>query len=220
MSDFGSFAAAVELIGVMAVTGAAFASTNVDNLVLISAYDARPGYRPVFLKLTFILVCLTVLSVSLALARAADTLPAGMIRYLGLIPMAIGAHQAVKLLVGQISALKAADQGAGPEAAPNWNGIFAYLGVALVLLANSSDSVVVLAPLLADLKPAYVMADFVAALATAFVMSVLAHRLARHPASRIYLEKFAQWALPFLLIAIGLLIFTDEPAAILLSPAG
>ena len=63
-----------EAISVMGVTGAAFVSTNLDNLVVLSAYAAKPGYRPLPIKLSFVLVCLLVLVVSLALGRAAGAL--------------------------------------------------------------------------------------------------------------------------------------------------
>jgi cadmium resistance protein CadD (predicted permease) len=209
LSDLNTTVTLAELIGVMGVTATAFVSTNVDNLVLVSAYGARPGIRPLLLKLTFVLVCLAVLLVSLVLARAADTLPADKIRYLGLIPIGIGTYQAIKLFTG-----RAGDEDPAAKAAPELNGVFAYLSFGLVLLANSSDSVAMLTPLLADLKPAFVAAYFAAVLAVALAMSFLAQILVRQPALRVYLEKFAKWALPFLLIGIGLLILTDEPADI------
>ena len=95
-------------------------------------------------------------------------------------------------------------------------GFSAYFGFALVLLANSSDSISIMTPLLADLKPLLVLVSFAAAVAMAILMTWLANILAHHPASRAYLEKIAKWALPFLLIGIGWLILTDEPSDIFL----
>jgi hypothetical protein len=62
-------------------------------------------------------------------------------------------------------------------------------------------------PLMADLKPVFVLAGFVAALLAAIAMSALAHVLALHPASKIHL-------LPFLLVGIGLLILIEKPSDI------
>ena len=197
-----------EALSVMGVTGAAFVSTNLDNLVVLSAYGAKPGYRSLPTNLTFVLVCLLVLVVSLALSRAAGALPADKIRFLGLIPMGLGASQIVRLIFG------AADGLPGPEASPLPRGISAYLGFALVMLANSGDSVSVLTPLMADLKPAFVVAGFAAALIAAIAMSALAHVVARRPASKMHLESFAKWVLPFLLVGIGLLILIDRPSDI------
>jgi cadmium resistance protein CadD (predicted permease) len=91
-------------------------------------------------------------------------------------------------------------------------GFSAYFGFGLVLLANSSDSVSVMTPLLADLKPGFVLACFVAAVGVAIAMGWLAGALARHPAARVHLEHVSKWMLPFILIAIGALIFADLPS--------
>jgi cadmium resistance protein CadD (predicted permease) len=196
-----------EAISVMGVTGAAFVSTNLDNLVVLSAYAAKPGYRPLPIKLIFCFICLLVLVISLALSRAAGALPADKIRHMGLIPMGLGTYQIARLFLG-------ADEGPGPEISPAANEISAYIGFALVMLANSSDSVGVLTPLMADLKPVFVVAGFAAVLIAAVAMSALAHFLARRPASKIHLETFAKWVLPFLLVGIGLLILIDKPSDI------
>ena len=196
-----------ETISVMGVTGGAFVSTNLDNLVVLSAYAAKPGYRPLPIKLSFVLVCLLVLVVSLALGRAAGALPADKIRFLGLIPMGLGIYQIAKLLP------PGGRQSPSPEISPA-NEISAYLGFALVMLANSSDSVSVLTPLMADLKPVFVVAGFAAALIAAVAMSALADFLAQRAASKILLETFAKSVLPFLLVGIGLLILIDKPSDI------
>ncbi|VTZ49939.1 Cadmium resistance protein CadD, predicted permease [Methylocella tundrae] len=214
MSAFASPQMLIEALSVASAAAISYGSTNFDNMVVLSAYGARPGYHPSFVRLTFVLVCVTVLAVSLALARAADALPAENIRYLGLIPIGLGGYQLMQLIVSQLGMSRAgrADELIGEPRGPI--GLYAYLGFATVLLANSSDSVSVLTPLFADLKPAFVPACFIAAMAVAILMSALAALLARHPVSRSLLEKMAKWILPFLLIAIGALILTDRPADI------
>jgi cadmium resistance protein CadD (predicted permease) len=197
----------IEALSVAGAAAAAYLSTNFDNLVVLSAYGAKPGYRPIFVKATFIFVCLTVLFVSLALAEAAEALPPEKIRYLGAIPIALGFYQIIKLIIG-----RGDGGGLGLDAPPDSIGFSAYLGFALVLLANSSDSISIMTPLLADLKPLFVVACFAAAMAVAVAMSAFASVLASHSASKSYLEKLAKWVLPFLLIGIGLLIILDRPS--------
>ncbi|RBP15487.1 cadmium resistance protein CadD (predicted permease) [Roseiarcus fermentans] len=197
----------VEAIGVAGLVAASYASTNLDNFVVVSAYSAKSGYRPVYVKLTFALVCLTVVCVSLALARAADALIADQLRYLGFIPIGIG--------LWQLGALVFAGRGAAERPAddePARVGWALYLGFGLSLLANSSDSVIVLAPIFADLRLAFVVVCAVAALSVAIAMSSLATVIATNPLLRAKLEKIADRALPFLLIAIGLMIVLDKPA--------
>ncbi|SFK19571.1 cadmium resistance transporter [Methylocapsa palsarum] len=200
----------IEAFCVASMSATSYVSTNLDNLVVISAYGARPGYRPFFVKLTFVAVCLMVLSVSYALAKAADALPAYDLRYLGLIPMALGAYQIVGLVMR-----RGADDDETTEAeAKAAIGFSAYFGFALVLLANSSDSVSVMTPLFADLKSAFVLECFATAVVAAILMGSLAGALGRHPLARVYLEAFAKWILPFVLIAIGALIFVEAPSDI------
>ena len=188
-----------------------YVSTNFDNLVVLSAYGAKPGYRPLYVRLTFIFVCVTVLVVSFLLAQAADSsISAKQVRYLGLIPIALGGYQLLRLMLNRGGEDESVDE------APVPMGFATYIGFALVLLANSSDSVSVMTPLLADLKPLLVLVTFAAAVVMAILMTWIANVLAHHPASRAYLEKIAKWALPFLLIGIGVLILRDEPSDIFL----
>ncbi len=87
-----------------------------------------------------------------------------------------------------------------------------YLGFALVLLANSSDTISLLTPIFADLKSEFLFVCFAAAAAMAVFMSSIAHYLASHPISRAFLEKLAERVLPFLLIGIGILVLADWPS--------
>ncbi len=61
MSDPNSSLFLIEALSVASVAAMSYVSTNFDNLVVLSAYGAKPGYRPLYVKLTFICVCLTVL---------------------------------------------------------------------------------------------------------------------------------------------------------------
>ncbi len=172
-------------------------STNFDNLIILSAYGAKPGYRPLFVKFAFLLVCLIVLLVSFALANSASRLPIDKIRYLGLIPIGLGCYHLFKLIFGRTPDASAKEIEVRESIA-----LSAYAAFALMLLANSSDTVSILTPIFADLKPAFFLACFGVVVATAFFMSAAAGYLAQHPVLRLYLERFAEWALPFLLIGI------------------
>ncbi len=200
----------MEAFGVAGLAATSYASTNFDNLLVMSAYGVKPGFKPVFVRLTFLGVCLTVLIISFALAQAADSFAAGKIHYLGLIPLALGLQQIGSLLLWR----RAKEDAEAAQLAPQI-GVTAYLGFALVLLANSGDSVGMMTPLLADLQPAFVPACFLAAVAAAAAMSWLANFLAQRPQLKIHLERVAKWGLPFVLVAIGLLIFANQPSDLL-----
>ena len=119
----------------------------------------------------------------------------------------------LRLIGGHVSAGHSNSEDPSLAEPPGPTAFFALLGFALVLLANSSDSISIMTPLLADLKPVFVLACFAAAVTVAIVMSSLANSLARHPAMRSSLEMIAKLALPFLLIGIGVLIFMDPTSS-------
>lgn len=209
MSTSVSLQLFIELLSVVSLTAISYVSTNFDNLVILSAYGARPGYRPFYVKLTFVLVCLTVLLLSLVLANAADALPAGKLRYLGLIPITLGGYYLFKLIFD-----RSGGQEPKRDERANAKNQSLYLGFALVLLANSGDTISLLTPIFADLKTEFLFACFAAVVAMAVLMSSIANILSSHPVSRSHLEKLAARLLPFLLIGIGLLILTDKPSDI------
>ena len=203
---------AVEALSVAGMAAVSYASTNVDNLVILLAYRAKPGYRPFYVGLTFVSVCLLALLVSLALAVAAQALAPDKIRYLGLIPIGFGCYHLLRL-----ARRRAGRDAPGPRQPPGSTGVFAYCGFALVLLANSADSISLMMPILADLKAVFVVACFAGAATMAVLLGGLAHVLARAPGSGPYLEALEKWVLPFLLIGVGILILADTPTDLLIA---
>lgn len=197
----------LELVSVASLTAASYTSTNFDNLVVLSAYCVKPGYRTFYVKLTFVLVCLTVLVISLGLGNVADTLPANKIRYLGLIPVTLGCYQLLNLALVREDNQKLKE--IEPVASPTFS---IYLGFALVLLSNSGDTISLLTPIFADLKSEFLLVCFAIAVAMAFLLSATAHVLTGHPLSKAAFEKLAKWALPFLLIGIGIMVLADRPS--------
>ena len=211
MFDAASFPFPIEALSVAGLSALSYGSTNIDNLVILSAYSVKSGYRPSLVRLTFVFACLIVLIVSFLLAQAADNgFFARHTHYLGAIPLAVGAWQLLQLVLGRAGEGQLEEgPSLGPGEAPT--GLAAYFSFALVLLANSGDSVAVMTPLLADLKPSLLLAGFAAALIVAVVLTGLAGFLAHHPATRVHVQRIAKWALPFLLIGIGILILTGRP---------
>ncbi len=227
MNGVNTLSAAIETVGIAGLVAFSYASTNLDNFIVLSAYSAKPGYRPLFGRLAFVSVCLTVILASLLLARVADSLIADKLRYLGLIPLGLGLYQLGKLVFRR-------SQPDGEDKAdkdPSLVELSFYLGFALALLANSSDSVIVLTPIFADLKLAFIFICAIAAV-VAIAMSGVAGYIGTHPLLRAQVEKIGPWALPFLLIGIGLMILSNKPddafvaeddqpsAAIALAPSG
>ena len=62
MNGVNSFGSAIEALGIAGLVAFSYASTNLDSFLVLSAYSAKPGYRPVYGRLAFVSVCLTTLS--------------------------------------------------------------------------------------------------------------------------------------------------------------
>ena len=200
----------IQTLSISGVAAISYVSTNFDNLVFLLAYGVKPGYKPRLVNLTFLLVCLVVLVASLLLALAVSTLPPEKIRYVGLIPIGYGCYHLAQVFMGRVDGnVLGSNEDPGPI------GFSAYLGFALVLLANSGDTMSVMMPIFANLRPVFVLACFAAGIAMAMFMSALASVLALYPASRRRLEKLHKWVLPFLLIGIGILILTETSVEML-----
>ncbi len=207
MGELISFRFVIEAIGLAGLVAFSYASTNLDNFVIFSAYSARPGYRAMFGGLAYVSACLIVILVSLVVARAADTLIANKLRYLGVIPLGIGLYH----LCGLVFQRARHEDAAPAIKESNFLGWPFYLTVGLALLANSSDSIVVLTPIFADLRPPLIPVCAGAAIAMAVVISSIAAFIGTQPLLRARIEKVAHWAMPLVLIGIGVMILTREP---------
>jgi cadmium resistance protein CadD (predicted permease) len=209
LTGANSFPFVIEALSVGSLAALSYVSTNCDNLVILSAYSVKPGYRSSLVRLTFVFVCLMVLIVSFLLAQAAgSSFLARRLHYLGAIPLSLGLWQLLQLLLRRAEDEDAADEAIPPKR----TDLAAYVSFALVLLANSGDSIGVMTPLLADLRSSLVVACFASAMVVALVMTWFAKFLAHNPATRRHVQRVAKWALPFLLIGVGLMILTDKPA--------
>lgn len=209
MSDPTSLHIIIEVLSIATVTAISYVSINFDNRVVLSTDGAKLGYQPLWVNLTYPMVCLPVLLASPTLALAADALPPEAIRYLGPLLIGFGCYHFVRL-----SRDRAAGDALRQSDAPDPIGLSAYIGFALALLANGSDSISVITPILAEMQPGFVVACFVADVAMAVFMNVLADNLARHPGSKPSFEKLDKWVLPCLLLGIGILIFKNTPSNI------
>lgn len=121
------------------IAGGAYLGTNLDNLVILSAFAASGvSFRTVALAsgltLAVILVVATVLSL------VATVLPVDALRILGVIPLAMGVKGIKDLIFGR-------EEDVAVNAAPG------VMGVMVVMLSNSADTFAVLLPLLAETTP-------------------------------------------------------------------
>jgi cadmium resistance protein CadD (predicted permease) len=186
--DWTSLSMAILLVPV------AYASTNIDNLLIMAALAGGRASRAAIVT-GFILASLVVLIVSASAIVIEALIPPVVLGYLGLVPISIGLY----LLLAPASG----DDGAAVTAA-TWPAITG------LLVANSSDTMFALGPLFAEsgtsarigLAAGFVL---VAALWLALILGV-SSKLAR---SR-RLARIAPRIAPWMMILIGLYILSDS----------
>jgi cadmium resistance protein CadD (predicted permease) len=186
-------------IQIALVTGASFLSTSADNLVLLAVLLGQRGQRSLPVMLGYLAAALVIGAGGLVVARLADAFPPNLFGFLGLVPLGMGAVRLTRAIRGRESAASAA-----PE--PRTIGI---AGVALLMLANSSDTFLVLLPLFAETPEPYTYVM----VATIAVVSIgwfgLALAVGGHPRMRGWIERVERWLVPVLLIGVGLYVLSD-----------
>lgn len=180
------------------VAALAFASTNMDNLLLLVSWllaGAMPASR---LFAGYALGMLGVLALSVLMGLAGYLFPIDYLGYLGVIPMLLG----LRLLLGN---LRRAVPGA--DAPPSAVG--GVLAVAATQLSNGVDTVLVFAPLLADsrlLFDAQIAVLFVVLFCLWFLLArVFSLHASRLPA----IERLGRWLAPVVMIGVGFYILSD-----------
>jgi cadmium resistance protein CadD (predicted permease) len=180
-----------------------FVSTNVDDIVLLAAFfggaiQARAVVAGQFIGMGVLT------GASVAAAYAAVTVPDEWLRWLGVIPLIMGLYLLVQWWRRRGQPTPEDDD---LQAEKRIEGRLhsQVLAVAAVTLANGGDNLSVYIPVFAnDLAavPSYVV---VFAILTA-VWCWLGYAFVRHPAGAAVMQRYGHLVLPFVLIAIGILI--------------
>src|SRR5262245_36640338 len=125
----------------------AFASTNVDDLFLLAAYFAVPGYRPGAVILGQFMGIGTLTLASAVAAFAALTLPEGLVALLGIVPLGLGIQRLLHLR--EKLPLDREPLRIHTKSDPGGSALHQSLAVAGVTIANGGDNLGVYIPLFA-----------------------------------------------------------------------
>jgi cadmium resistance protein CadD (predicted permease) len=186
---------------VLSTLGAAvvvFASTNIDDLVVISAFFADPARRPSAVVVgQFVGIGVLTLGSALA-ALLALVIPAGWVGLLGLGPLALGLRGLFRLGHDRTAAVQpdTPEHGARSPSAP-------WLAMTLVTVANGGDNLAVYIPLFSrDLSKVPLYAAVFAALTA--VWCAVGYGLVHHTGLGHRIRAWGHVVLPFVLIGLGL----------------
>ena len=184
-----------------------FVVTNLDDLLLLSLFFARAGDRPGRRRQVVIgqyLGMAGIVALSVLAAMGAALLPSSWLTYLGLVPLALGIREAVRVARGR-------GEEADEEVAAR-DGVPGAWFVASVTLANGGDNVAVYVPVFANVGAgtvAVIVATFVAMTALWCAGAVW---IATRPSVARALERWGHVLLPVVLIALGVAILVEGGA--------
>ena len=192
-----------QILTITSMTALSYASTNVDNLllgvVLLGANRDQQG--PIKLGMVSAAVAVMLLCAIGLVVR--HTVDAGLVGYLGLLPIALGLRHLWLGFVGGNATYGETTSFAGRGAVAIW------LGTAALMMANSGDTVALFLPLLADTRPAVFPLVALAYLGTAIAWALLAWALASRPWVARTMDRYGARLLPWVMIGVGLYILAN-----------
>jgi cadmium resistance protein CadD (predicted permease) len=200
-----------QIVTALGVGVPVFASTNVDDILLLSAFFSDPSFTNHQVVIGQLLGIGVLVVVSAACAFLSLAVPEGWIGLLGLAPLALGLRGLWALWRDRRTTPAETLPGERPPSAT----YFTALAVAGVTVANGGDNLGVYIPLFAknlSLVPVYAAIFAVMTV----IWCVLGHALVNNPLIGGRIRHYGRMALPFVLIGLGLWIWSS--ALVLLRP--
>lgn len=195
-----------EIVTVLGIAVVAFVSTNIDDILLLSAFFADDHLRTRSVVLGQFAGIAALVVTSAVCALAALVVPEGWTSLLGLAPLAIG--------LWKLPSVWRRRNNEAEEGAPHDQELAAQrrthsqvLAVALVTVANGGDNLAVYIPLFAKQPAALPIYAAVFAVMTG-VWCGLGYLLVNNRIIGARMRRFGRVALPFALMALGLYILS------------
>ena len=186
------------------LVAATYIATNIDNLLLLVAWLLAHRGSPWRIAVGFSLAAIAVLAASWGLALSANFIPVEYVGYLGIVPMLLG----LKILIDLLRHRSSGSSGpAGSTMSP--------ATIAVSLFANSVDTMLVFAPLLADSSDAADFRIVTAYLLVAAAWFGVAYFFSRHARRLRAVVATGQWIAPLVMIAVGFYILNNTATDVL-----
>lgn len=192
----------IELLGLVLAAAAAFAATNVDDLLLLTALYgvARGGHalRGGQIVAGQYLGVGALVALSAAAAFGLLLVPEALVGLLGLVPIALGVRAALAARAGS------ADE--PPTLLPATLGTG---GIAAITVANGADNIAIYVPFLASVGAAGIAVVVVVFAALVAVWCLVARHLGSRPATRAAVDRHGHVVVPVVLVALGVLVLVQ-----------
>lgn len=197
------------LIASMATIGIAvivFASTNIDDILLLAAFFADPKIRARNIVIGQYLGLGILFTVSAVAAMASVLVPEGWSGLLGIVPLSLGIKSLFELCKkGHDDEIKV------QESEHRIEGRFhsQMLAVSMITVANGGDNLGVYIPLFAKDTAFIPLIGFVFLFMTA-VWCLAGYFLVNNPLFGHHVQHYGRIALPFVLAGLGVFILSDS----------
>ena len=187
-----------EVAIIVGVSIVAFVSTSLDNLFLLMGIIAGSGMRTRTVAAGYVASLACVLALGLALSYTVDPATDRWLRWLGVVPFSMG--------LIRLRQAATPDDGSAIDGVPSGGAgsVFA------VMLASSGDSFGVFTSLMAESQKPLAFVVAATALSMATLWAALARWVVDHPVVAPRMRALDRFAVPPMLIAIGLYIFFDS----------
>ena len=190
-----------DLVAALGVGVVVFASTNVDDMLLLAVFFADPDFTRRQVVAGQFLGMAALVAVSAVCALFAVAVPPGWIGLLGLVPLGLGIR-------GLILRFSRGHGEAAPHSERPRGARSRTLAVAGVTIANGGDNLGVYVPLFSSTPRNLAVYALVFAAMTA-VWCLGGYYLVENPIIGKRFARFGRVALPFVLIALGAWILSD-----------
>jgi len=199
----------MNLIGSAGLGIVLFASTNVDDLLVLIAFFALPRCRARAVVIGQYLGIGALVVVSLVLSLISLVLSPAYVGLLGALPMLIGVQKLFELHHG-------GNGEAVPAPEPGRGAIGRIAAVAAATMANGGDNIGAYTPLFATWSAARIAVVVLVFIVMTALWLALAHWLVNHRTVGAPLRRYGHRAVPFVLIALGLVILYEAGSFALL----
>lgn len=197
------------LVGLAAGAAIAFALTNVDDIFLLAMFFADPRLRVSRVVGGQYLGIGALVALSLLGRSAALLFSPGAVRWLGLLPVALGIKKLFDLRKGGAEA--DGTPSSRTVSRPEGSFVAQTFSVAAVTMANGGDNLGVYVPMFASLSAAQLVATLAVFAVMTALWCALGYALVRNPLFGRPMQRLAGRITPFVLVALGLaILFRDR----------
>jgi cadmium resistance protein CadD (predicted permease) len=185
-----------------------FVTTNVDDILLLSAFFADPAVRTRAILIGQFAGIGVLTAISIVAALLALAIPAGWVGLLGVVPLALGIRGVHALWRSRRDGADAGEVDAA-DATNLRSGRAEWMAVAAVTIANGGDNLGVYIPLFSQQLPWIPVYVVVFAVLTA-LWCAAGFWLVHHAIIGVRIRQYGHVSLPFVLIGLGLYILSDS----------